>query len=200
MINNEPAEVKRRWRTRLRLQWRAFSPQQLMDWADAAVGRLQAIPEWRHAQTIFCFIAMRDELPTRPLIEASWRDGKWVAAPVIDDSDPVTMSAFVITDWEQLRPGRFGILAPDRSTARPLSLPEIDLVIVPGLAFDRSCMRLGRGGGYYDRFLARLDAEAVTVGWTASPFLLDESLPRQAHDREVDIIVTDQEVYRCKES
>jgi 5-formyltetrahydrofolate cyclo-ligase len=96
-------------------------------------------------------------------------------------------------DPGELRPGHRDIPEP----AGPhVDLAEIDVVVVPGLGFGEDGMRLGRGGGHYDRTLSRLPAAAVRVGFCYDCQVV-EHVPRGAHDQPVDLIVTDQRVVRA---
>jgi 5-formyltetrahydrofolate cyclo-ligase len=99
-----------------------------------------------------------------------------------------------VSDLSELAPGAFGILEP--AAAGALEAGELGpaLVCVPGVAFTPAAARLGRGGGYYDRLLAALSAEAVTAGLGYS-FQLIDRLPEQLHDRRLDLVVTESAVY-----
>ena len=106
------------------------------------------------------------------------------------------MEAHAFTAWDQLAPAVFGILTPDPQQCPQLDALVIDLCIVPGLAFDRRGVRLGRGGGYYDRYLPRLRADAVRVGWVPSQFLVDR-LPVEPHDARVHLVITERGTTVC---
>jgi 5-formyltetrahydrofolate cyclo-ligase len=100
-----------------------------------------------------------------------------------------------VSDLSELAPGAFGILEP--AAAGALEAGELGpaaLVCVPGVTFTPAAARLGRGGGYYDRLLAALSAEAVTVGLGYS-FQLIDRLPEQLHDRRLKLVVTESAVY-----
>ncbi len=84
-----------------------------------------------------------------------------------------------------------GLRQPAGVEPEPIEL--IDLLIVPALAFDRQCNRLGRGGGFYDRFLARPELKAITVGVAFAEQIV-ETLPIHPNDRPVDLVVTDKEI------
>jgi 5-formyltetrahydrofolate cyclo-ligase len=96
--------------------------------------------------------------------------------------------------WEDLVPGRYGVLepAPERE---PIALSELQLVMVPGVAFDAEGRRLGRGGGYYDRTFPVGAAGPVLVG-LAFAFQLVEAVPAGPLDRRVDAVVTEQAIIR----
>jgi len=119
------------------------------------------------------------------------RCGKTVALPV---TQPDGQMRFARYDGA-LVPGRFGIPEPPRSARTLLPQPG-DLMLVPALAYDRAGRRLGRGGGYYDRFLARVDC--CTVGLIRAAFLLD-ALPAEWNDVPVSAVITEDGVLRPQE-
>ena len=100
------------------------------------------------------------------------------------------MQARIVKSLEELHPAMLGIPAPPETA--PVILPtELDLIIVPALAYDKSGHRLGYGGGYYDRYLR--DTPAFTIG-LAREFLMKEKLPTQPHDIAVKCIITENRV------
>lgn len=90
---------------------------------------------------------------------------------------------------EELTPGAFGVWQPRAQALRPFDAKKLDLVVVPGLAFDRRGHRLGHGFGYFDRFLARLPKDTPTIG-LAFRFQLFDRLPVYTHDRAVKTVLT----------
>ncbi len=159
-----------------------------------AAARLLATSWWRDANTVLAFLAMPGEPDPRDAVAAARTGGKTVAAPLIVGGE---LSFRVIAgDPARLARDAWGIPQPDPSWPawEPGPGPEIVLVVTPGLAFDAELHRLGRGRGYYDRFLARLRA-APGIRCTAVAFCLDEQvvdrLPHGAGDQDVDAIVTD---------
>jgi 5-formyltetrahydrofolate cyclo-ligase len=95
---------------------------------------------------------------------------------------------------EELVPARFGLLEPDPNRMRVASPNEADVIIVPGVAFDREGRRVGFGGGYYDRLLSGNGALAVALSYEGQ---LVEKAPVDAHDVPVDVIVTERAIYRA---
>ena len=89
---------------------------------------------------------------------------------------------------EEVHKGTYGIGEPPFDPDKVLDLKDLDAVIVPGLAFDKLHHRLGRGAGYYDRFLSKLPKTVTTVGF-AFDFQLTESLPTEAHDMRLQQII-----------
>lgn len=112
---------------------------------------LFALPCWQHAQTVLAFAALPDEPDTLPILQQTLADGKRLLLPRVAEAG--CMDWVEIPDLALLQRGAFGILEPpaDCLTVRP---PEEALLLIPCLAVSPDGVRLGRGGGYYDRFLA----------------------------------------------
>lgn len=152
--------------------------------------RLRRLPEYREASSIFLYVGTGKEPNTAVLIPELLAAGKRVAVPLCRDAGE--MDARLIGSPEELRPGRFGIPEPDPRS--PCLLPrETDFILIPGLCFDREGYRLGRGGGYYDRYLA--GSSAYSAGLCRGIFL-KEHLCRQGHDRRADAVISEEELIR----
>lgn len=144
------------------------------------------LPGLQTAKTVYCFISIRQEPDTRPIIEYLLKSGKRVCVPKCKSHG--IMDARVITSFDDLKPmPPFGIPEPpDQSEiADPAT---IDFAIVPGLAFDRKGGRLGRGMGYYDRYLSGCAAYRCGVCFDA---LLFEQIPTGSMDVPMDTILTE---------
>ena len=140
------------------------------------------------------YIPLPDELDISPIIHQAWQQSKAVAMPRIIWESHELRPIVTVNLESDLMASRHGLREPAGN--EEVRLEEIDLVIVPAVGFDRRGHRMGRGGGFYDRFLARGQLRARTVGITFGQQLLDE-LPVLSHDRQVDMIVTDAEVHCC---
>lgn len=140
------------------------------------------------------YIPLPDELDVGPLLGRAWAEGKVVTTPRIvwgrHQLRPIVTRNF----QDDVVPTRHGLREP--SGTEEIALEAIDLLIVPALGFDRRGHRMGRGGGFYDRFLARPELRALTVGLTFERQILPE-LPVLSHDQAVQMIVTDNGAYRC---
>ncbi|MEF2967573.1 5-formyltetrahydrofolate cyclo-ligase [Paenibacillus sp. M1] len=152
--------------------------------------------------TIFSYLSFRDEPDTSPLLRSCLERGDTILVPKIIGNG--TMSLHNITGRQNLVSGVWGIPEPDGTIpAWPAErYGEIDLVLVPGLAFDRYGGRIGFGGGYYDRFIAELakrpgargrDEEGGSALKAALAFeeqIVDETLPAEKHDLKLDMLFT----------
>lgn len=158
--------------------------------ADGAIcRRVLSLETYAHAHTVFAFVGRADEIDTRPLLEAILAAGKRLCVPLCTSAGQ--MECRQVTDLGALHRGAYGILEP--SETAPLVEPDgIDLALVPCVTCDRHGHRLGRGGGYYDRFLARYGGKTLLLCREA---LLREAVPQEPHDRPVTPVVTDGGVY-----
>ena len=120
--------------------------------ANRAIARhLLALPEYRSAGAVFCFVSAGREIDTRPILDQTLADGKMLCVPLCVADGIMELRA--IRNLEELFPGAYGILEPPADSPA-LSPDQIDLAVIPCVTCSREGRRLGRGGGYYDRFLA----------------------------------------------
>lgn len=167
----------------LRRMLRQSKPHGSPDEASALRRMLDSVPQIRRAQIIMAYCALPDEVPLEPLFRQWLAEGKQVLLPRVTGDD--AMEAIRYLTPGQLRTGAFGIMEP---TGTPFTDDEkMDVAIVPGMAFDRDGHRLGRGKGYYDRFLSRLP-QTYKIGICYRSQLLD-CVPTDAHDILMDCIV-----------
>lgn len=159
--------------------------------ASAEICRLLAeLPELERAGTVLGYAAVGSECDLAALYEALAARGVSLAFPVCGTDG--RMEAFIPAG--ALVPGRFSIPEPDPSVSRRLAPEELDAVLVPCAAFDESGRRLGRGGGYYDRYLPRCPrARAILTAFEAQRL---PRVPCEAHDRSFSLLVTEQGVFR----
>lgn len=183
------ADAKKQLRAQVRAQRRALPPEVLAADSRAITERLLALPEMERAERVFCYVSLPGEVETSPLIGRLLSQGRAVLVPRCRAGGE--MDLVPISSLDDLTPGAYGILEPGPDLTPTGEMP--DLAVVPALAFDRRGMRLGQGGGYYDRFLARFSGFAAGV--CQERFLLD-TLPSEEHDRLMTCVVTPERVLR----
>ena len=145
------------------------------------------LPVIQKAHSILFYASMPGEVDTWAMIEKACFLGKRVALPIVEKDQRKLIPA-LISSMEDVHKGTYGIAEPHFDPDKVIALKDLDAVIVPGLAFDRQNHRLGRGVGYYDRFLSSLPETVSTVG-LAFDFQLTESLPNEAHDVRMQQII-----------
>lgn len=168
----------------MRLQRRALSAQEQAAASRAVLAHLKESEAYRRAQKVMAYAACRGELSLEPVLEDVLGLGKTLLLPRCEA--PGIMTARSVKRMEQLVPGAFGLMEP-AADCEVIAPQEIDLILVPGTAFDVSGRRIGQGGGYYDRFLAGTKAWRMGV---CHGFALLESVPAQVHDMRMDELIT----------
>ncbi|HHZ12396.1 MAG: 5-formyltetrahydrofolate cyclo-ligase [Caldicoprobacterales bacterium] len=143
-------------------------------------------------QNFMSYVNIGKEVNTRNIIECLLLDGKKVSVPICV-TETTRLIASQIYDLAELAPSHFGLLEPIAEFVRQVDPKEIEVVLVPGLAFDRRGNRLGYGKGYYDRFLIKLSPRALKIGLAYSFQIIDE-VPIDDFDIPLDIIVTEREI------
>ena len=151
---------------------------------------LTQLPEYRNAERIMAYADYNHEVITRYIIEQAWKDGKEVAVPKVFGKD---MVFYRLTDFSQLESGYFGIPEP-KEDGETVSWEEA-MMVMPGVAFDVNCNRVGYGGGFYDVWLKRYGSQVTACG-LAYDFQLRNEIPFERHDRMMDIVITPDEVIR----
>lgn len=158
-----------------------------------AMDLLTGSSEYNRAEIIMVFLSLPTEIDTTGLVLRAWQDHKRVLAPRISWEQRRMMPTEIRSLTSDLVETSMGLREPVSGPPIPISL--IDIVIVPGLAFDTSGDRLGRGRGFYDRFLAHPEFNGVTCGFAFEDQVLKE-VPAEALDRPVSMLVTDKRVRR----
>ena len=152
--------------------------------SSAFINRLKDNSHFAHAQTLLLYSALSDEVPTQILIDGLAAQGKTVLLPrVVSDTD---MELRRYSGPADLQQGAFGILEPTGELFTDYD--TIDVAIIPGMAFDTGGHRLGRGKGYYDRFLDKLSPSTYKIGLCFSWQLVDH-VPTDEHDIPMDEVI-----------
>lgn len=148
--------------------------------------RLVRTEAFQKADCIALYYAMRDEVQTAGLIE-EWCQKKKIVLPVVVGD---TLRFYTYTGKEQLKKSRLGVPEPEIThlTAEWVPPEQIDLFIVPGIAFDRALNRMGRGKGYYDRFLANVQKPLIGLCFE---FQRLPQIPTEPHDRKMTTVITE---------
>ncbi|MFD2670821.1 5-formyltetrahydrofolate cyclo-ligase [Marinicrinis sediminis] len=220
-VARQKQQLREKWR-----QWReTLSPQEhaikservcsrLIDVLDGLRTSSTADTPGDHSPfSVFTFVPYGSEVNIRPVLEWMWGKGIQVICPICMSDNRMTLHA--VSGWHALRPGKWGILEPDRSSPGPLLSHELDMqaVIFPGLLFDLDGRRLGYGKGYYDRWWAQAvqtiqarqaddsrslteEGEPLKIGVAFREQLLDH-IPRDTHDVVMDLVVTDENSQYC---
>lgn len=155
----------------------------------AIAAHLLAMPEYQEAGTVFCFVGTEREIDTRPILKDVLAAGKRLCVPLCTGKG--IMEPRQVTDLAQLVPGAYGILEPP-ANAPPAAVDEVDFAVLPCLTCNHLGQRLGRGGGYYDRFLSHYRGGTVLL---CREKLIREEIPLEPHDYPVPWVLTERGLY-----
>ena len=149
--------------------------------------RLFSLPEFRSARTIMFFASFRSEVDTGPMIRRALASGKRVVLPKVKGKE---LELFEIKNFDSdVSSGAWGIPEPRESA--PMKLGEIDVIIVPGAAFDQRGNRLGYGAGFYDKLLSVFKKLTIAVAFDSQ---IVSAVPVAAHDVPIKKIVTEKRI------
>lgn len=170
----------------------ALSRQQIESMSRRIYDRFIRLDEARKCSTLMAFLNFGTEVITDYIIEWAWREGKQVAVPLCrPETKQMVISA--METFDDVEPGYFGVREPKRELLRPIEKNQIDLILVPAVAFDRKGYRVGYGGGYYDRFLSEIGKDVPRIGLVFSCQMIGE-VPVDNYDLPVDKIITEEEI------
>ncbi len=159
--------------------------------------QLAALPEYVRARTLMLYLDVRSEVRTRWFVHTVWGEERRVVVPYCENGE---IELFRLNSFDELAAGTMGVLEPKPDlrgcTERKIDPSELDLIVAPGLAFDRRGGRLGYGKGYYDRLLHRIRADATKLAVCFECQLFAE-IPILPHDIRMDMIVTEKAVYQA---
>ena len=157
---------------------------------------LATIPAYNQAKTVLSFAHFRSEVITLPEVQRLLDAGKDVCLPLTVVQSKSLVVYKVVNLTTDLQTGYQGIPEPNPRHCAEVDPSCLDVVIVPGSVFDRRGGRMGYGGGYYDRFLARMAPEAVRIG-VCFEVQMKTAIPLEPHDQLLDFIVTEDCVTEC---
>jgi 5-formyltetrahydrofolate cyclo-ligase len=166
--------------------------------SERIVQRFMDLPEYAKAGTVMFYVDVRDEVRTRQALPLALASGKRIVVPYCVDGE---LELFWLETMEELELGMYRILEPKaelRNVAAKKLLPaDLDLIMVPGVAFDRNGGRTGHGKGYYDKLLQHAKSTTPLVALAFECQMFDE-IPAESHDIYMDKVVTENAVYNGK--
>ncbi|VVB63874.1 5-formyltetrahydrofolate cyclo-ligase family protein [uncultured archaeon] len=183
-------ELKRQFRTKLLKSLKEQKEVDRLTKSFKIQQKLFSLPEFIKAKVILFYLSFAGEVETHRMVDKAVSQGKKVAVPIINNKNK-KMIPSLMTDYGcELEVGPYSIFQPKSRHIKPVAPNKIDLIIVPAVAYDRKGNRLGRGLGYYDRFLNSLPRRTKTVG-LAFDFQVLSDLPfLEPHDFGVDKVLS----------
>ena len=155
--------------------------------------RLFSLPEFRSARVVLFFASFRSEVDTGPMVRRALTGGKRVVLPKVQGRE---LALYEIVDWDKdVSPGAWDIPEPHEN--RPIRLDELDLIIVPGAAFDEHGNRAGYGAGFYDKLLSAFTKTTVALAFEVQ---IVPQVPVEPHDIPIRKIVTEKRAIETKDN
>lgn len=158
----------------------------MKSFSETLLEKLEQLPCFTQAKTILLYHSLKDEVHTHDFVE-KWKESKTILLPVVVGND---LELRRYTGPQDLCTGSYGIAEP--TGERFTDFERIDLGIIPGVSFDASGCRLGRGKGYYDRLLPKLDSYNVGICFS---FQVSREIPTEAFDRKMDAVLTENQYW-----
>jgi 5-formyltetrahydrofolate cyclo-ligase len=183
---SETQQAKATVRAQVRAELKKISASEKLALSEQACKRLEQQTLWRDAQSILFYAPLAEELDVWPLMVDALAGGKTVLLPRYETEHGHYVACHIRDIAQDLLPGKFGVREPVVSCEKIL-LNRLDLMLVPGLAFDVNGHRLGRGKGFYDRLLAVLHGPACGVAFDQQ---IVDALPVEPHDLRLNCILT----------
>ena len=191
-------QAKSAMRKNIRAALAAMTEEQRHEASVSACTRLIGLDAFTSAQVVMLYMPMANEVDLTSAAVRCFRRGQTVCVPRVDwKRDEIEPVEEMSLDDHIMDCDEHGVRVPKHCS--PVILSSIDAIVVPGLAFDSQGNRLGRGGGHYDRFLAKIKPTVTTIGLVFDQQIVD-NVPTKPHDRAVDIVVTDRRVTQARAS
>ncbi len=184
---------KKRLRKRIIKLRDQLTPQEIKEKSSLIAENLYRLPAYQKAKAVMFFISFGSEVDTIPMLEETIKRGKLALAPITLPENRELIPSQILDCKNDLAPGAYDIPEPRQETCSRYQPEVIDLLMVPGVAFDNQKMRIGYGGGYYDRFISSLKPQTSLVALAFELQILPE-IPADSWDRRVDMIVTEKRI------
>lgn len=187
--NQATTSAKKKLRSKVRQLEAGLEESYKKEASQKIQANIQKLPPYQEARTVFLFVSKDPEPNTLALIESSLEEGKIVGVPLV--LGPGEMEIRKLTSLDDLHEGHFGILEPNEGT-QTIEKASIDFALIPCLTCNQAGERLGKGGGYYDRFLADFKGDPAMVCFAKT---MVETIPTGPFDQAVPIVVSEENIY-----
>ena len=184
-------------RKRLLNERNLLSKRTILEKSNRIADKLIKFDKYQQSEKIMLYIATKTEVQTQRIIESAQKDNKNIYIPLIIKEQHDLIPSLVNDFEKEIALGNLGIYQPKEDFHRFFPPSILDMVIVPGVAFTQQGLRLGRGGGYYDRFLKKLSGQAYSVALAFEMQIIEE-IPLEKNDIPVDCIITEKRIIKLK--
>jgi 5-formyltetrahydrofolate cyclo-ligase len=189
--------MKNKLRQELTQKRKNLSKNEVLEKSDKIKKRLFETDEFKQASNIVFYVSYDNEVYTHEMIKECITNKKNVVVPMCDKEERCLILS-KLDSWDDLETGSYGILEPRKDKVKEFLIDKVDLIIVPGLGFDKSGHRIGHGKGYYDGLLKN-SRNALHIGLAFESQII-KKIPIEVHDLPVHIIVTEKRVVDCRKS
>ena len=173
-----------------------LSPEEINEYSSVIFKKLKKTEYYLQSKNIMFYVATKSEVQTKNMIEKSINIGKNISIPVMDCKSGNLHPSLLIDFNNELEKNNQGIFEPKGEFKRFFPEAKLDLIIVPGVAFDIMGNRLGRGKGYYDHFLKAIASSILKIA-LAYEIQIVEKIPTDTNDVPVDMIITEKRFIEC---
>ncbi len=155
---------------------------------------LKKMPAYTTSKTIMLYLSFGNEINSREIIMDSINDGKTIVLPYCNHDDKSITPTKITSTSLDLTINKMGYAQPNEESLDPIDQSEIDLIVVPGIAFDRKGFRVGFGAGYYDRFLGKIHFDIPTIGLAYDFQIVESFIEIESYDIPLDYILTEERI------
>ncbi len=187
--------MKKDIRKKLLEKRNSLSTYEILERSNRILEKLKKLEKFEKASTLACYISFGSEVYTHGLIK-EYVGKKKVLVPVVSKEKKEIFLAH-IKSWRELESGTYGILEPRKEFLRPVSYDEVEVIIVPGIAFDENGNRIGYGEGYFDKLLKKIHAVKIAIAYD---FQILKKIPNEKHDVKIDVIITEKRIIECSQN
>lgn len=192
-VRLQPYKRKRQLRAQM-LAFRNSRPASELDCLSSEIElRLLELPAVRNSRTLSAYLHVGSEVRTKGIVKWALSNGRRVIVPITDRANKRLIFSELKAPDLELGKGNYGVPEPKPEFRRSVPLEQADVVLVPGVAWDRRGYRIGYGAGYYDRSINALRTRLIKIG-LAYEFQLVPRVPRSRYDRRVDKIATERRI------
>lgn len=184
----EIKEQKKRIRKEIATLKKTLSPGEKVLRSAAILEQVEQLPEFEKAETVLLYYSLPDEVQTESFLN-KWTGKKVLVLPVVDGED------LILKEYAPGKTGRGHMSINEPVGTAVIDPSQIEFAVIPGVAFDAACNRLGRGRGFYDRLLPQIKCKTAGVGYHLQ---LVEEIPVEAFDKPLDMVITEERLYGAK--
>ncbi|MEW6295292.1 MAG: 5-formyltetrahydrofolate cyclo-ligase [Candidatus Diapherotrites archaeon] len=189
--------MKKKLRKEFKAKRDLLSKEELIEKSNEIKKNLFELQEFRKAKTLFSYISFKSEVRTHELIKEALKKKKRVVIPITDFKKNKIFLSEIKNFEKELEPTLIGLFQPKKEFLRPVNAKELDLIIIPGIAFDEKGNRIGSGKGFFDKFLSELPKKIPVIA-LAFESQLTKEIPCECHDMKVEKIITEERVVECR--